>query len=239
MASQPDQEIISSAPERWKDDLLRVWLKKTKRDIRNEDLVYFSSILDVPTDLITATVSQIQAEALITKQPNYLSLSSLQTLEKLKGKGRAIPLELPSSHHDLPSPIHSRRRLRPPHWRNTRLLTTLLLWSPSSVRALALTADSQGLVLLADLIYGTLCHGKLANRPTPTNTDQHENEPNLSSSSTASLYQRTLLLQRVDDDAAARKQKGCGCVDRSTIQKGNVPCTLGCGRMFRSVCDRA
>jgi hypothetical protein len=45
------------------------------------------------------------------------------------------------------------------------------------------------------------------------------------------------LKTRVKREAIARKEKGCGIFRGSEERPGKFPCTLGCGRSFRSHCD--
>jgi hypothetical protein len=68
--------------------------------------------------------------------------------------------------------------------------------------------------------------------------NEHTNTQDTTSNTPASDLPQALLLQCIEEDIVARKKKGCVRFDRSIVQRGNVPCTLGCGRLFRSSCDR-
>jgi hypothetical protein len=68
--------------------------------------------------------------------------------------------------------------------------------------------------------------------------NQYTNAGVFSSDTAGSDLSQTLLLRCIEEDIIARKTKECGRFDRSVAQRGNVPCTLGCGRLLRFACDR-
>lgn len=46
------------------------------------------------------------------------------------------------------------------------------------------------------------------------------------------------VLQCIQNDILTRKEKGCDLLCSGTAEMGTYPCTLGCRRLFKSVCDR-
>jgi hypothetical protein len=63
MLLQPAQDSSSNNLETWQANLLRDWSRNTIRAIRNEDLVCFSSVLHLNTDVTKAFFNLIQSDA--------------------------------------------------------------------------------------------------------------------------------------------------------------------------------
>jgi hypothetical protein len=62
MLLQPTRDSSSNNLETWQANLLRDWSRNTIRAIRNEDLVCFSSVLDLNTDVTKAFFNLIQSD---------------------------------------------------------------------------------------------------------------------------------------------------------------------------------
>jgi hypothetical protein len=203
--------------EDWKVDMLRGWFEKRGRAINNQDVICFSNVFD-------ASIGQIE-EALA----RFRKLADSQ-----QEFGSSQPGDIVQCQPILTQAIqdHYHEAIYEPT--STYVSSSNFSYPFGSLSALSLASQNLTSTHSTDLSrgnYGIHCDNH------HISTSSISADLSVSNPAWSDSFQ-SMIMKCIDADINARKGKGCGRVDTSIAQRGDVPCTLGCGRMFRSACDR-
>lgn len=232
------QSTTSGRIQSWKVEFLRIWAINTGRAASSQDLVGFSAVLNVSLDVVQTWLELIRAEdndgqaASIREASSGPDRDAFLPVNDLKGKGRAIFSQTPTfSSWSLESE------------------TTQITESNCSLSTIDVTG--QGAITQnlgghenyspygnfdSDSNFGTV-HYSTVGEPSTANQYSSSSYPPLNPA--ALDLEQVWLKDHITKDIHVRKRRGCGIFDRTTAsQRGDVPCTLGCSRVFRSTCNR-
>jgi hypothetical protein len=201
----------------WKIDMLRVWFERKGRAISQQDAICFSNVFDASIGKVEELLGQFLKSA--DSQQNFGSSQPGDIIQSLPLSTQAVQNHYHEASYEPAS---------------THVSSSNLSYPSGSLSALSLPSQSRATTQSTDLSrgnYGSHC----------VNHDlfiSSISEESLISNPTWPNSFQVMILKYIDADVDTRKGKGCGRVDTSLTQRGDVPCTLGCGRMFRSACDR-